>query len=802
MNTRPSAAPLNHSPDGRDTDHAHAALELGTVLDAIAGRTRSLPGREAVMALAPHHRIEGARHAQALYADLLALEDAGDPPPAAAPPDLRPELARLGMEGAVLRGDELWRIETLLSQTGTLTAWYRKVPREVPGLSALLDNLDPLDPLHRDLVRSLEPTGDVKDEASPELSRIRRAIRALQTRLAARLESTLRSLSSPESFVSLREGRYVIAVPSSQRRALPGTIVGHSGSGASVFVEPREAAEGNSELAEQAVEEAREVERVLRELSGRARRALAPLERNFAALARLDAAQAVAAWAIDAKATMPALVEDRALRIRAGRHPILVERHRKGESGPPVPLDLDLGGETSMLLITGPNMGGKTVALKSVGLLSLLAMAGLPIPAASGTMLPWFDRIICDIGDEQSILSDVSTFLSHLRRVSEAMARATDRSLVLLDELGSGTDPLEGAALGQAVLEALLKRGALCVATTHHGMLKTFAQETRGVVNASMEYDESTLRPLFRLAVGVPGRSRAIQVAERYGMDTAVLVRARELLPRGERDLDRLLEELGRLRGEVEAERSALQETRGQLAARESELRTARDHLEEERRERKQSELSARRELLRQLEAQIDDYRRKLKTDKKATQATLQEARGMARGLSDAIDAEASRVRRDVPVGSPVESVRAGDALYVPSLGAQATALTGPGADGRVRVKIGGATAVLPLSDLRRVDPDAKPNAPARRAVPELTDLKSEIDVRGYEADDAIRAVERFLEDAHVGGLGIARIIHGKGKGILRERMKHWLQGNALVKEYRLGELGEGGTGVTIVTLT
>ncbi|MGH7681157.1 MAG: hypothetical protein ACRENN_04135, partial [Candidatus Eiseniibacteriota bacterium] len=260
---------MNHSPDGRDTDHAHAALELASVLTAIAGRTRSLPGREVVTSLAPHARIEGARLAQALYADLLALENAGDAPPAAAPPDLRAELSRLGMEGAVLRGDELWRIAALLSQAGSVTAWHRKTTRYIPGLAALLDNLDPLDPLHRDLVRSLEPTGEVKDEASPELARIRRAIRTLQTRLAGKLESTLRSLSSPESFVSLREGRYVIAIPSGQRRALPGTVVGHSGSGASVFVEPKDVADGNSELAEMAVDEAREVERVLRELSDR-----------------------------------------------------------------------------------------------------------------------------------------------------------------------------------------------------------------------------------------------------------------------------------------------------------------------------------------------------------------------------------------------------------------------------------------------------------------------------------------------------------------------------------------------------
>ncbi len=771
------------------------------MLSAIAGRTRSVPGRERVLGLAPHSRLESARQAQALYADLLSLEGAADPPPAAAPPDIRQELERLGMEGATLRGDELWHIEALLAQVAAFTVWYRKGEREIPGLVALLDGLDPLDPLHRELLRSLEPSGEVRDDASADLARIRRAIRALQSRLASKLESLLRSLASPESFVTLREGRYVIAIPSGQRRSVPGTIVGHSGSGASVFVEPREAADGNSELAEHALDEAREVERVLRELSARARREHPALERNFAALARLDAAQAVAAWATDAKASLPDLIEDRALRIRGGRHPILVERHRKGESAEPIPLDLELTEETPMLLITGPNMGGKTVAMKTVGLLSLLAMTGLPVPAASGTRLPWFDRVICDIGDEQSILSDVSTFLSHLRRVSEAIGKATRQSLVLLDELGSGTDPIEGAALGQAVLETLLARGALCVATTHHGMLKTFAQESPGVENASMEYDEATLRPRFRLIVGVPGRSRAIQVAERYGMDSKVLDRARALLPQGERDLDRLLEELGRLREDAREERINLERTRAELASRESELREARDHLEAERKERKQSELSARRELLRQLEAQIDDYRKKLKTEKKATQATLQEARGLAKGLSDEIESEAGRERPEAPVGTPVVTVSPGDPVYLPSLGAHATALTAPGADGRVRVKIGGATAVLPLADLRRVDRAEQQGPPARRMHAEISDVKNEIDVRGFEADDAIQAVERFLENAHVGGIGMARIIHGKGKGILRERMKHWLQGNSLVKEHRLGELGEGGTGVTIVTL-
>lgn len=803
----------------RTRDHALVVLEYPAVLRALAGRTRSVPGRERLLARAPFRGLDEARRAQEEIGDLLAAHEAGDPPPTVAPPDLREVLKRLTTEGTTLRGEELWQIAVLLEQSGLAAAWIRKRREEAPGLTRLLGGLDPLESLKRELTRALDPSGAVRDDASPELSKIRRAIRSLRERLASRLESILRSAGSPESFVTLREERYVIAIPASNRRAVPGAVLGHSGSGASVFVEPREAAEGNSELAERASDEAREVERILRELSAAAHRHHESLQGNLAALAGLDAAEAVVSWAREADAALPVLSDERRLLLRGARHPILVSRHLRGElTGPPVPLDLDLDGENPVLLVTGPNMGGKTVAMKSVGLIALLAMAGLPVPAAQGTTIPWLDRIVCDIGDEQSIQDDVSTFLSHVRRVTEALEVATDRSLVLLDELGSGTDPSEGAALGQAVLEALLARGAMTLATTHHGSLKTFAHETPGVRNASMAFDEDTLRSLFRLVVGVPGGSRAIQVAARFGMRSEVLARARALLPEGERDLNRLIEELGRLREEAVAERRALTETQSKLREREAELRVARDRLEAERKERKQAELTARRELLRQLENQIDDYRKKVRTEKKASTETLQEGRGLVKEMTDAIDAE-TEAPGAADRGAPVTVAHEGDRIYVPALRAEGVVISAPDKDGRVRVKIGSATAVLPLRQLRSSAVDAggaarggesrgghgrdkgdRAEAPPFTG-PDLSASGTEVDVRGFEADDAVRAVERFLEDATVGGIQIVRIIHGKGRGILREEMKRFLAQNQLVKEFRLGENREGGAGVTIVTL-
>ncbi len=803
----------------RTRDHALVVLEYPAVLRALAGRTRSVPGRERLLARAPFRRLDEARRAQEEIADLLAAHEAGDPPPTVAPPDLREVLKRLTTEGTTLRGEELWQIAVLLEQSGLVAAWIRKRREDAPGLTRLLGGLDPLEALKRELTRALDPSGAVRDDASPELSKIRRAIRSLRERLASRLESILRSAGSPESFVTLREERYVIAIPASNRRAVPGAVLGHSGSGASIFVEPREAAEGNSELAERASDEAREVERILRELSAAAHRHHESLQANLAALAGLDAAEAVVSWTREADAALPVLSDERRLLLRGARHPILVSRHLRGEfSGQPVPLDLELDAENPVLLVTGPNMGGKTVAMKSVGLIALLAMAGLPVPAAQGTTIPWLDRIVCDIGDEQSIQDDVSTFLSHVRRVTEALEVATDRSLVLLDELGSGTDPAEGAALGQAVLEALLARGAMTLATTHHGSLKTFAHETSGVRNASMAFDENTLRSLFRLVVGVPGGSRAIQVAARFGMRSEVLDRARALLPQGERDLNRLIEELGWLREEAVAERRALTETQSKLREREGELRVARDRLEVERKERKQAELSARRELLRQLENQIDDYRKKVRTEKKASPETLQEGRGLVKEMTAAIDAE-TEAPGAADRGAPVTVAHEGDRIYVPALRAEGVVISVPDKDGRVRVKIGSATAVLPLRQLRSSvdappgaahegkgrrgegrDKGDRPEAPTFTG-PDLSASGTEVDVRGFEADDAVRAVERFIEDATVGGIQIVRIIHGKGRGILREEMKRFLAQNQLVKEFRLGENREGGAGVTIVTL-
>jgi DNA mismatch repair protein MutS2 len=344
-----------------------------------------------VLAIRCYGRLDDARAAQELYRDVIALRGTAEEPPPAAPPDVRPLLEQLETEGAVLSGEDLWEIRRLLDQATLAYAWTRKNRDETPGLLRLLADIEPLPALHRELGRSLEPSGEVRDDASPDLSRIRRSIRTLREKLAQRLEAIARGLGIAESFVTLREGRYAIAVPASERRQVPGIALGYSGSGATIFLEPREAAEANSQLSDLFADEIREVSRILRELSALARRDREALGRDLMALARLDAAQAVASWTDMVRGSLPALSEERSLLLRGARHPLLVERHARGEmSSAPVPLDLELDRDTPLLLVTGPNMGGKTVALKTTGLTALLAMAGLPVPAAEGTRIPWF----------------------------------------------------------------------------------------------------------------------------------------------------------------------------------------------------------------------------------------------------------------------------------------------------------------------------------------------------------------------------------------------------------------------------
>jgi len=661
-----------------------------------------------------------------------------------------------------------------------------------------------------DLVRAIHKAilenGDIDDAASPRL----RDVRTRQTRVRKQLVSRLETLaaarpSDEDSWVTVRGERYVIPVRVDAAGSVPGIVHDRSASGVTLFVEPLEVVEANNELQGLHDAEAREVHRILQELTGAVREhqdtALTALE----GLERLDALHCIASWSREEEAVSPEI--GAAVRLHAGRHPLLA-RQLRGTDQPLVPLDIALATGES-LVITGPNTGGKTVALKCLGLLVLMHQSGVQIPAHVDSCLPIVTRVFADIGDEQSIEAAQSTFSSHLQHVGHAVREARSGCLVLLDEFMSGTDPQEGAALGKAILRALIRAGAQALVTTHLGELKLFAHVEPGVSNAAMLFDTASRAPLYRLQAGVPGASNALNIAARLGLPEDLLEEARELRGAESGALEDAITAL-------EEERRALQKERADARNLEEESRRLRDdytkRLEELRAERKQAIGEARREaadLVRDAQSTIENLVRELR-ETHASRETIHKAH---RSLEE-MRQETQEPQTELPAAS--RAPRVGDTVFVRTLQRQAE-VEAVERGGQLRVRFGNIQMQVEAEDVAVVQPEAAPPTPRparkRGAGPRLDrprgghDIQAEgvaslrLDVRGQTREEALAALDRFLDRAVLQGVPVAQIIHGKGTGALRAGIQSALADHPRVTSYRLGEHGEGGSGVTIVHL-
>ena len=630
----------------------------------------------------------------------------------------------------------------------------------------------------------------------------------LLERLMAKLEPHHRV---DDASVTLRNGRYVIPVRREGRSAVGGIVHDTSGTGATVFVEPPAAVEAGNRIRELEADEQREVERILREATDGLRPRCAELVETLDALVALDALYARARYA-EARGCAPVTIAEPGMgfTIVDGRHPLLLERDRDGV----VPFDLEMDGSERTLLVSGPNTGGKTVLLKSLALISALAQSGVPAPAGHGSRLAVFDRFFADVGDEQSIEASLSTFSAHLRNLTEIVEDSTERSLVLVDELGAGTDPVEGAALGGAILEVLTRRGATTIATTHLGALKELAHDVPGVVNASLQFDPVALAPTYRLVKGIPGRSYGLSIAQRLGMPDAVLRNAEARMPAGERDVAALIEDLERRRrvldvreGEVAAQDESNRTRAGLLTERETAVRERERELERAARlETRRYLLDARQEIERtirelksagaaQLESAGADARRKAEREAEVQAAALDALESAARADSAS--------RRPAAGAVDLGAIDVGSAVALATLGGrtgQVVALRGSDAV----VAVGAMKLTVPLTTLARVSRKRLDRHEATVSVrgdqPEVV-AKPEVDVRGLRVSEIDDAVVQALDDAVRADLRTVRIIHGKGTGALRERVSELLRADARVREYRLGLWNEGGAGVTVADL-
>ena len=808
--------------------HALTVLEFSRVLDLVAGHASSAAGAARTRQLQPllSEREVAGEHARVEAMRAMVGSEAGwNPEPI---PDLAAALGRLRVEGTAWTALELRAAVTLLlSSRRALDTLHDKTLDD--GVTAPLESLaaslvrDP--ETEREIDRVIKDDATVRDDASPLLRRVRKELRGAAADLVRMLERLMAKLEPhhrvEDASVTVRNGRYVIPVRREGRGAVGGIVHDMSSSGSTLFVEPPAAVEASNRMRELEAEELRETERILLEVTDRLRPHRDALVATLDALVTLDSLYARARYAIAygcapvvLAATGEGLSVGEGFSILDGRHPLLLARDRA--SVVPFALTMDRGEHT--LLVSGPNTGGKTVLLKAIALLSLMAQSGIPAPVGLGSKIALFDRFFADIGDEQSIEASLSTFSAHLRNLTEIVRDATAQSLVLIDELGAGTDPVEGAALGGAIIETLTRRGTTSIATTHLGALKELAHEVPGVVNASLQFDAIALAPTFRLVKGVPGRSYGLSIARRLAMPEEVLRNAEARVPKGERDVAALLGDLEARQKVIEEREKAADAHHDATVARAERVDEREKVVREKERELERAARSdARRYLLdarHEIEKTIKELRAagadQIETAaaaaRRAAEQKAAEAGEALRALDEATASEDGRSKMEV-AHAEAGRIEVGASVAVASLGGKAGRVVEMRGRDAV-VAVGAMKLTVPLKTLKRVSKRAL-DAVTRLeiAVPLIGDqpdveVKHEVDLRGMRVDEADIAVTQAVDAAVRADLGALRIIHGKGTGALRERVAELLSGDKRVRTFRMGAWNEGGAGVTIAELS
>ena len=789
--------------------HALNVLEFPRTLALIAERATSSLGADRVRELKPLSDLGAIEREHARVAAVRALMSAEDPWHLSGVPDARHPLTRLRVEGASLAESDLLVLGDLLRAsrvTRESLRGDRVSPMATAVLSEQIQSLIANKAVEETIDRAIDEGGQVRDSASPALRRIRRELKGSQGELIKLLERAMASLEPHQRVadmsVTVRNGRFVIPVRREAQRAIGGIVQDVSSTGGTLFVEPPAAVEAGNRIRELQSEEIEEVERILAELTDQVRPHRDDLGSALEALIVLDSLVARARYGIEFRCAPAELADSTGgFAIVQGRHPLLL-----AQGIDVVPFDLEMSASERTLLISGPNTGGKTVLLKALGLFSALVQSGVPAPVAVGSRVAIFDDIYADVGDEQSIFASLSTFSAHLKNLSEVLNSATARSLVLIDELGSGTDPIEGAALGGAILEALTARRTLSIATTHLGALKELATEVEGVVNASLQFDPVALAPTYRLTKGIPGRSYGISIARRLNLPPEVLERAEQRIPSDERKVTALLAELeSREKSLGASEREA-----GEIAAdaREREQRIAERELNVREREReveRASRQEARRYLL-EARAEVERTIRELKSQSEQTEEAAREARKRVENLAHEQGRELDRLDRDAEPDHErrelAGAVSVGDIVQVDTLGGRVGRVLEV-RDREAIVAVGVMKLAVPRSALRQSGAHATAPDVAvsiRGDLPEV-DAPSEIDLRGMRVGEIEDIVMHAVDAAVRADLKSLRIIHGKGTGALRERVTEMLSKESRVTSFRLGAWNEGGAGVTVVEL-
>ena len=778
-------------------------LEFSKIKAMLAERAPTAGGAEAALALLPTDDYEMVVRRQTRTTDAKKLCDVKGAPPFCGVKDIYDSVGR-AQKSAVLSPSELIEIGRVLSASRQLTDYISDKTFST-SLDDVFARLAPNRFLENKIGTAILSEDLIADEASRELADIRRKIRAAHNRIKEALSRFVSGAGSKylqENIVTERNGRYVVPVKAEYRGEVKGLVHDTSASGATVFVEPAAVLEANNELRLLQSKEQKEIERILSELSADVASFGSSLLQDYQTITELSLVFACASLSYEMHAAPPKLTKDRSVTLARARHP-LIDRDKV------VPIDVDLSGFDT-LVITGPNTGGKTVTLKTIGLLVLMAQSGLHIPADDSSVCGVFDTVQADIGDEQSIEQSLSTFSAHMVNIVSILREAGERSLVLFDELGAGTDPVEGAALATAILERVREQGALTAATTHYAELKAYAIETPGVVNASCEFDLETLRPTYRLIMGTPGKSNAFAIAKKLGLADAVIDRASAFVSGDSKRFENVIEKLEENRIAAEKAKNALEEERAAFRRYREEnekkltafLAAAEKDAEDARKKTRQTLDSARASAEFVCE-EIEKLRKK-----SAEKITAEELARKKREIREAIargEADASALADETDDGYVLpRPLKKGDDVKMRNIGKRGILLEDPDKRGDVRIQCGAVVTKTNVSNLRLLEKEEnkeKKSPVNTHRISAGGGFSPELDLRGQMTDDAWRMTDKYIDDAIMAGIRSVRIIHGKGTGALRNYLWSWFRSDKRIESFRLGAFGEGDSGVTVLEL-
>jgi len=793
-------------------EKALKVLEYHKIIQKLTDYAGSQPGKARCRELVPSSDLSEIRRMQRETSDAVSRLCRKGSVSFSGLTDIRGSLRRLEI-GSSLNIEELLRICKLLETTSRVKAWARESNNRAVGneevqedcLAQMFDDLQPLTPLCNEIRRCIISEEEISDDASPGLRQVRRSMKLANDKIRAQLGSLVNGPTRTylqDAVITQRNGRFCIPVKAEYRGQIPGMIHDQSSSGSTLFVEPMAVVKLNNDLRELEIREEKEIEIVLANLSTQAAEQTEHLDYNVQILTELDFIFARAQLSRSYNGTEPEFNEEGRIRIKKGRHPLLDPKKV-------VPVDIRIGDDFTLLVISGPNTGGKTVSLKTVGLFTLLGQAGLHIPAFDHSELAVFDEVYADIGDEQSIEQSLSTFSSHMTNIVSFWEQADERSLVLFDELGAGTDPTEGAALAISILANLHRRGVRTIATTHYSELKVYALSTPGVENGCCEFNVETLRPTYRLLIGVPGKSNAFAISEKLGLPDYVIEEAREHLTTQDEDFEDVIANLESSRATIEREqqeidryRREIEELKSRLERKEDKLESSRDAVMQKAREEAQA-------ILREAKEYADETIRKynkLGKESDASRKMEQERTKLREKMSNLEKNMGVKTAKKPKKELTAKDLRIGDSVRVLSMNLNGTVSTLPDARGNLYVQMGILRSQVKLTDLEKIDdePSYKPQASSRSGGSRVKMAKSysisaEINLIGKTTDEAVAELDKYLDDAYIAHLSPVRIVHGKGSGALRKAVHQYLKRQKHVASYRLGEFGEGDAGVTIV---